>query len=1763
MGWIMSKNNFTNENNSFLKNTNFENENIVKLQGIKPKFFYENLKNFNFIELNINNEAVAPFFNKLSYFLDNFENTDTQKIYLGLYFIELDSSQNGEISKAPLILMPINVLNEENTYKLQMDISTKPQVNPFVLEKLKLHENVKTPDFNEFESIDEYINSIAKICELHDYLLKNLSILGVCSISNCDEQNNVKTQNSTQQINFNELTTYEITTNETNNGEDFNNSSNNFLQENNKLFSSTPNDNIISDNSNNKENEIPFIKIMDLITSTKNKKYNKFSSKQIDNEISEFSIHGLTKKERKILHSVKNDISSKISYSSKSNPLPLVSNIAFGSLVQNKKVLYLSDSKSQIDKFHTQIKNDGYDNFTLVVNEDIIENDISIVYDNPKKETTFSNSELEALINSKKALKLELNTYLKTTHRVFEHMNITLFDLVQKILSLKEVVQIQDVYDLNIPNITEFTPLDLHRYIFHLNNYVKYYDASKIEIENTFWKNVDFSLTDKSDLLKIENTLNNLIDILKNINSEDNILVSSDSGYKHADVKDFYNLYTNLNDDIFSTNFIYNIDHQLILASLNKLKELQTTFSELKEEIYSVFYDDVFSSDILKTTSNLNETLKSILDIIGDKKYTSADELVNNLNAIHIETTSLLDILSKIFTTADELSDYFNISNCESIDEVKLLLEMFSFVLDDVNLSEAWFIEDERTLFITNSMDATKLQTKIENTKNKILTNYSENIFTVDFTSLNNQLSQAKDTEFDPVAIKIYKYLKTYKIDDACDLDFSETKEIIADLTDYANFKNNLDDIVNQMIVFYKKDLDNESDFSIPIKNLKIFEETLTAFNNSIPDKIKNFLVDSSSDLKTYELFTNLNKLITTDINNSKLLDDMSIINRVDLINSLNTVLTSSDEARYLSEKIETYAKKSGNINISEVTTATNKIAKLIEIQESFENLFQITSKKLPDLFNSYGDDFDLIYADIEIFKKLKNLLNKFEISEVDFYDFTKTIRQEILSNTQHYTYMIDEAIELFKIIFDFADNREDICEDFQKDLDFVNRLNSSFNLAKKSYRFSKSKEECDKLELNDFISNVIDNNLSQEELINTFLLSFYTKWLKETLISVNIKGDADYLDIHNKINEYFKITKDIYLYNKSSLYAKISKSIPPLTTNKSSFDEINVLLNELKPSKERKISNIFEKIPNLIFEVKPLLITTFDDFYKLNNQEEIFFDLVIVDNAKNVDFNLPTLEKIYTKQTILLSDSDKNHIENNIFDSVETNLIEFYILALQTRFNYALSQFLNTNYFDNKMFVPYTKNFDLDFKDFYIDSTMNNNVNKGELDKIIEILQDYYLTNNTAKNITQIVTLTDEQSTQLNALIFEDEFLSKLLEENLIKISTIKNYLINEAELTIFSLCVNEIGSFDNFINDSVTSEIFIKILLNTINSLYVVESINLISATYNEQWSIPTKLLSKLVQQYMEDDELLTIEQQNNEDLFTADLLNYYNDEYDISSIYKNQYNNIFVKKDAQIRLLLQSDLFFNNKSDYDEIYLKHHFAENIDNVQILNIFSFSWYLSNNYKTFIQNEIQNTLECDDFEENLLLLKETKTNNDNYNFFNLIPYEVADLYEIEPVNDVTVFVANAITHIVRIESPIHMDFIYKKLKSILGTSNSNFNLNDIINSALETYLKDIITVKDDFFWNTLNMEVRPRIPKDISNTRYITHIAVEELSEILLKIIEKSYGITLDSLVDACCKELGFSMQSYTIRNTIISVYENLLEKHKIINKHDKLRII
>ncbi|HEX5085166.1 MAG TPA: DUF3320 domain-containing protein, partial [Blastocatellia bacterium] len=136
------------------------------------------------------------------------------------------------------------------------------------------------------------------------------------------------------------------------------------------------------------------------------------------------------------------------------------------------------------------------------------------------------------------------------------------------------------------------------------------------------------------------------------------------------------------------------------------------------------------------------------------------------------------------------------------------------------------------------------------------------------------------------------------------------------------------------------------------------------------------------------------------------------------------------------------------------------------------------------------------------------------------------------------------------------------------------------------------------------------------------------------------------------------------------------------------------------------------------------------------------------------------------------------------------------------------------------------------------------------------------------------------------------------------------------------------------------------------------------------------------------------------------------------------------------------------------------------------------------------------------------------------------------------------------IASIVKVESPVHINEIARRVANAAGLSRVGNRIKDAIESACAyAERKGEIRRRREFFW--AKDMVRP-VVRDRSNlpaaSRKIELVAPEEIAVAIEQIVKNSYGIEREGIGPEVSRIFGFSRTSDEIRNAIESVIDHML---------------
>ena len=153
---------------------------------------------------------------------------------------------------------------------------------------------------------------------------------------------------------------------------------------------------------------------------------------------------------------------------------------------------------------------------------------------------------------------------------------------------------------------------------------------------------------------------------------------------------------------------------------------------------------------------------------------------------------------------------------------------------------------------------------------------------------------------------------------------------------------------------------------------------------------------------------------------------------------------------------------------------------------------------------------------------------------------------------------------------------------------------------------------------------------------------------------------------------------------------------------------------------------------------------------------------------------------------------------------------------------------------------------------------------------------------------------------------------------------------------------------------------------------------------------------------------------------------------------------------------------------------------------------------------------------------------------------------------------------ASWIQSVVKIESPVHLDEVARRIATAVGVSRiGNRIRNKVKTAARQATRSGSVQIRGEFLYWTEQGEVTVRDRSELPNTsRKIEFIAPEEIEMAIKQVVSVAFGIEREELAREACKFFGFKSVSEDMRRSVDKVVEELIEKRQLIWQGDSLVI-
>ena len=144
---------------------------------------------------------------------------------------------------------------------------------------------------------------------------------------------------------------------------------------------------------------------------------------------------------------------------------------------------------------------------------------------------------------------------------------------------------------------------------------------------------------------------------------------------------------------------------------------------------------------------------------------------------------------------------------------------------------------------------------------------------------------------------------------------------------------------------------------------------------------------------------------------------------------------------------------------------------------------------------------------------------------------------------------------------------------------------------------------------------------------------------------------------------------------------------------------------------------------------------------------------------------------------------------------------------------------------------------------------------------------------------------------------------------------------------------------------------------------------------------------------------------------------------------------------------------------------------------------------------------------------------------------------------------------------VVKVEQPIHLDVLYRRLASAFGNEKATKPVRDTIDQALNMIMANEIVIEDGFVRFKNFTEIRARIPMGTQD-RSIEYISKPEIADAMLTVIRNSFGIDKDALCAEVTSIFGYDRMGSKITKAMNDTIDYMLNKDMVIIMDGKMHI-
>jgi len=953
-----------------------------------------------------------------------------------------------------------------------------------------------------------------------------------------------------------------------------------------------------------------------------------------------------------------------------------ITNIISECIAQGKSVLFVSDKMAALEIVYKRLKSVGLSHFCLELhsnkaNKREVVAELKRSLDEhliPKKMPSLE--QFERLRRQRE----QLNEYVKFIHEKQAELEKSPYQVLGYLSDLAKVpfipVDIEDFQTLNPERMSKFLEL-----MIQLKGVWKVVDEPNFPWYGFLGS--DFSIEICSELLK---SLDDILYSLKQLESEiiqfaENLGLSSPSNFNQ--IKQLIEISSIIKESPkpeISWTLNPNID--LLIKEAESYQKLKIWCGKTREFLMEKYHQSIFELDPIRSLE-ISKILSEFQPFLGITDLEESSLLRKREELLMFAKDTELSVEQWI-SNSNKLSKIFGLQNNRySIERIIELSQLAELCFSDCKPEPEWFTPGKIPNKHPKYQEIKAYYLEFQELTKKINQIYSNKIFDITIEEYIRRYSGPYKSFLRWFRSTYYQDQKTIAL---CSLSGKVPPSVLEDLRKIRRIrflKSRIDStkeltmsLVGHFYQGYKTNFENIE------KAIDIVEKVITfSGTTKVPESLINLTTSCNPSQKIRQLGVKLSKSIIEW--KEKLRNLLPLISEKSFFKSNLSIyetnlLKIKQWANELETKLSTLCiltnepiKMRKNKNPQNYTELLNELKRselVREKEREVRNNQDLLKIKFGFRFSGLNSNWIEIISVLEWTKKLQNTFKDMHISK-KFAEILFKGPENAPSNSKLLA-LNDTAFNLI--------SKFESC--FEKKLMYKNNLLNELELNDIFSRFEEFRSRIDELQLwidfkkirkyysevglSSFFNLLVENQPPANQIIDIFKRGIYQKWIDWLFIKNPELGNFRRENHEQLINDFKKLDKKIIRLSPNRVISEANNRKPQDILIKAVDSEVNILLKEsTKKRRLMPIRNLVQKIPNLLFKLKPCLLMSPLSVSQFLAPDLMKFDLVLFDEASQI---VPedAIGSIYRGKTIVVAGDNKQLPPTSFF---QKSLIDDY----------------------------------------------------------------------------------------------------------------------------------------------------------------------------------------------------------------------------------------------------------------------------------------------------------------------------------------------------------------------------------------------------------------------------------------------------------------------------------------------------------------------